>query len=67
MNLSKPMLKSRKPKMTSGPGEAWFYVGPKGLEVCVANFKGNAASNCFTITKAQLFRAIQIIQEDHHE
>ena len=62
MKLSKEMLKSRKPKMTSGPGEAWFYVSPNGLEVCVAEAKGMASIHCFTITRNQIYRAMQIIR-----
>lgn len=61
--LSKPMLKSRKPKMTGIRGEAWFYVGPKGLEVCVADRKGVAASISFTISLSQIERATQIIRQ----
>lgn len=57
-----PMRIARKPKMTSGRGEAWFYVSKDALEICVAGEKGNASDNCFAISKAQLYRAIQIME-----
>lgn len=62
-NLSDPMLRARKASMTSGPGEAWFYISPKGIEVCTAERKGEASSNCFIITERQLRRAIEVIDE----
>jgi hypothetical protein len=52
----------RKPKMTSGSGEAWFYITSKGLEIRVANTKGWIADHSFVITRDQLFRAVQVIK-----
>lgn len=60
-HLTKPMLKPRKARFINGKGEAWFYVSPHGIEVCVAENKDAAASHQVLITRRQLVRALEIM------
>jgi hypothetical protein len=62
-DLTKKMLNSRKVRMTSGSGEAWFYISPSGLEVCVASAPNQPADNSFTISKHQMRTALAAIDE----
>ena len=63
MNLPKSMLKSRRALVVHGPGECWYYIVPRGLEVCVATRKGEASSNVVRLTRRQLKRALEIMEE----
>jgi hypothetical protein len=62
IELSEPMLKSRKARMTSGNGEAWFYISPNGLEVEVSDVPRSVSAHSFTISVAQLRRALEVIE-----
>jgi len=62
-NLPKNTLKSRKAKVAHGPGECWYYIVPRGLELCVAQEKGKAASQIIRLTRRQLERALEIMEE----
>ncbi len=63
MSLPKGMRRCRKARLASGPGDAWFYVSPKGLEVYVSEDNKSAASHCFTISRRQLKRSVEIIEK----
>lgn len=59
---SKPMLKQRKMHNVVGHGgKGWFFITPVGLEVCVASQYGNRLDHAFTISVAQLRRALEVI------
>ena len=63
VNLPKNMLKPRRAQVAHGPGECWYYIVPRGLEVCVAMKKGEASSNVVRLTRWQLKRALEIMEE----
>ena len=62
-DVPKTMLKSRRATVVHGAGECWYYIAPSGLEVCVAAEKGKAASNVVRLTRRQLQRALEVIEE----
>ena len=64
MNLPKSMLKPRRATVIHGPGECWYYIVPRGLEICVAQEKGRASSNSIRLTRRQLERALEIMSAE---
>ena len=63
MNWPKSMRKPRRAAVTHGPGECWYYVGPRGLEISVATRKGEVSSNVIRLTRRQLERALVIMED----
>jgi hypothetical protein len=61
--LPNSMCMVRHPKVTSGMGDAWFYITPQGIDVNVSCQKEIAAHISFTISRKQLARALQIINQ----
>jgi len=62
--LSKSMRLSRKLRVTSGIGEAWYYIDHGGMNVFVARERGQSAANCFTISASKMRRALAIIDRE---
>ncbi len=61
-NLSKPMLKPRKPRSTNRSTTAWFYISPTGIEI-YARLEGSTISTRCVLSTVQLERALQVIHE----
>ena len=62
-DLPKAMRTPRKPRRLTGFGDAWYYVGRKGLEVVTYN-SASISPVQFRISTAQIRRALQIIKTD---
>ena len=56
----------RKARMI-GSGEAWFYITSLGIELCVAEQKGETTRHVILITARQLRRALQVIDQEDQQ
>lgn len=65
-DLPLSMRKVRKARCY-GKGEAWFYISPKGIEICMSASRGAVGVDCATVTKKQLQTALDEIEKYSQE
>ena len=61
-NLPKAMGTVRKARVVGGNGEAWFYIERAAIDLFVATESGQSATYHLRLSKAQLKRAIEVME-----